>query len=104
MIFKIYLVLLMALTSLSLTAGELSPLLDVWKENPDPSSRRSTADAHRALHLQESKLASAQLTRVSAGQPVGLLVCAAPFPLTGLLWQTIGWGTRPHCPSHATEQ
>lgn len=73
---------------LKLTTGELKPLFDILKEDPDPTSSRSlTAPTLEALKAVEAAILNQRVTFISYEKPLLLVICATDFTPTGVFWQ-----------------
>ncbi|XP_051833373.1 uncharacterized protein LOC127549414 [Antechinus flavipes] len=73
---------------LKLTMGELKPLFDILRGDPDPSSPRSfTPEARKALTTVEHAIHEQHIGYYAPNQPFWLLIFPTPFAPTGLLWQ-----------------
>lgn len=73
---------------LKLRTGELRPLFDLLRGDPDPSSPRMlTQEAQRSLARVEQAISEQNIGYFSPELPLQLLVFPTPFSPTGLLWQ-----------------
>lgn len=73
---------------LKLTTGELKPLFDVLRGDPDPSSPRSlSSEAQRALTIVERAISEQTISYFSPHLSLWLLIFPTPFSPTGVLWQ-----------------
>ncbi|ADC33201.1 pol protein, partial [Simian retrovirus 4] len=74
---------------LKLTTGDLRPLFDILKGDPNPNSPRSLSDeALIALDKVETAIAEQFVTHINYSQPLILLVFNTALTPTGLFWQS----------------
>lgn len=74
--------------ALKITTGQLRPLFDILKGDPQlDSPRELTPEARQALQIVEEALERAALTRIEPEQPISLIVLATPLQPTAVLWQ-----------------
>lgn len=77
--------------SLGITTGELKPLFDVLKGDPDPNSPRElTPLAKTALLHVEQAIAQQQLTYFDYNKPLEAYIFATKHSPTAVLWQGQG--------------
>lgn len=75
-------------SSLRLTTGEIKPLFEILKGDPDPTSPRElTPEAKTALQRVEDMIATQFLERIDYNKTWSYLILSTPFLPTGLFWQ-----------------
>ncbi|BBG56792.1 pol protein [Simian retrovirus 5] len=73
---------------LKLTTGELRPLFDILKGDPNPNSPRLlTTEALTALQKVETAIAEQFVTHINYTQPLTFLIFNTALTPTGLFWQ-----------------
>lgn len=87
---------------LKLTTGDLKPLFDILRGDPDPSSPRTlTPEAASALNLVEKAILNQNISYYSPACALWLLILPTTFTPTGVLWQNkpLYWLHLPATPS-----
>lgn len=78
----------MAQPYLKLTTGDLKPLFDILRGDPDPTSPRClTPEAKQALKKVGAAISQQNIGYYSPQSCLWLLILPTPFSPTGLLWQ-----------------
>lgn len=73
---------------LRLSTGELKPLFNILKGDPDLNSKRSlTPEARQTIDLIQTRLESCQVVRCDPSQPLLLIVLPEPHSPSGVIWQ-----------------
>lgn len=74
---------------LRLTTGELRPLFDILKGDPDPRSPRSlTQEGRAALAKVEQAISQQFVTFIDYTKPLKFIICATAHTPTGVFWQS----------------
>lgn len=85
---------------LGITTGQLQPLFNTLKGDPDPTSpRQLSSSARQALQLVNKAIQQTQVFRIDPSMPIKLIICPTKPQPTGLLWQDQGPIEWLHLPS-----